>query len=100
MEEDRKKLLLAITKAVAIARVRESRMNLVCHEYWQRKLKLLPLKVLKNKLKFVIGNCSLRTLKAMHKRGVFAVDPDVTFFANECIRKRFGRTNALADKGL
>lgn len=77
MEKDRKKLLSAITKAVAIARVRESRMNLVCHEYWQRKLKFLPPKVLKNKLKFVIGNCSLRTLEAMRKRGVFAVDIDV-----------------------
>lgn len=98
-EKDRKKLLSAITKAVAIARVRESRINLLCDEYWQRKLKLLPLKALKNKLKFIIGNCSFRTLKVLHKKDIFAVDPDITFFANKCVRKRFGGTSAFSDKG-
>ena len=83
---ERKNLLVAVTRALKIARVRESRVALLCDSAWCRKLRLLPPKVLRNKLKYIIGNCTLRTLKAM--QDIFRVDREVQSFAKYCIRKR------------
>lgn len=83
---ERKKLLAAVTRALKIAKLRESRIALLCDNDWRRKLKLLPPRVLRNKLKFIIGNCTLRTLKTM--RDIFSVDQEVQSFADYCIRKR------------
>ena len=83
---ERKNLLAAVTRALKIARVRESRVALLCDNDWRRKLRLLPPKVLRNKLKYIIGNCTLRTLKAM--QGIFSVDREVQTSANLCISKR------------
>lgn len=90
MENERKKLFLAIKKALTIARVRESRMNLLCDADWRRKLKTASVKVLRNKFEYIVGNCSLRTLRAMEKKNILAVDPEVEIFAKNCMRKRLG----------
>ena len=90
MENERKKLFLAIKKALMIARVRESRMNLLCDGDWRRKLGMLTVKALRNKFKYIVGNCNLRTLRVLEKKHILAVDPEVEMFAKNCTRKRFG----------
>ena len=88
MEAERRKLLSVIRKAVQTAKIRESRMNMLCGDDWLRKLRLLPVKVLRNKFKYVVGNCSLRTLRAMQKKGVPSADPEVLSFTNNGLRRR------------
>ena len=91
---ERKKLLAAVTRALKIAKVRETRIAMLCDNNWRRKLKLLPSNVLRNKFKYIIGNCTLRTLKAMYS--IFSVDQEVQRFADSCILKRSG----LSDQNL
>lgn len=100
MEHNRKILYGYLLKALNIARVRESRLRLICDSVWCDRLKLLPIKVLMRKFKFIIGNSSVRTVARMHHIGLFNRYDELLMFAASCVRKLRGYTLSLTTELL
>ena len=96
MDHNRKILYGHLLKAVNIARVRESRLRLICDSLWCDRLKLLPIRALMCKFKFIIGNSSVRTVVKMHRIGLFNRYDELLTFAATCVRKLHGYTSSLA----
>lgn len=89
-------LIKAIRRAADIASTREPIIARRCDRKWRARLKNLPANSLKKKLRFLIGNCRIKTIKALYDAGILNVDEDILTFAVKCAKKR--RPNGLIDR--
>lgn len=85
---EKKQLLKTIFRVVSIVRARESKLRTICDTLWLGQLKLLNVSVLLRKLKFVIGNSSLRTIFTLHKKNLFHNNEDILEFVVRILKRR------------
>lgn len=77
-----------LLKSVSIARVRETKIRLLCDNIWIKNLKLLKREVLIRKFKFILGNCNFSTIYTIFKRGLLSNEPECLKFAQICVQRR------------
>ena len=81
--------LLRITLTIlSVVLLREPAAQIFCTEKWRRSLKFCSVSGLLQKLKYIFGLCSLRTIMLIFKRGLLENEVDIIRAVGQCILSR------------